>query len=63
MDAQSKKLDTFNKEKIYQTDEEHNNRSEGLNSKRNDAEEWIGELEDQVVAIAAGEQKKKVRAA
>lgn len=39
MDAQSKKLDTFNKEKIYQTDEEHNNRSEGLNSKLNDAEE------------------------
>ena len=35
------------------------NTLEGINSRINEAEEWISELEDQVVEITATEQKKK----
>lgn len=38
---------------------ERKNTLEGINSKWNDTEEWISELEDRVVEITDVEQKKK----
>ena len=35
------------------------NTLEGSNNRVNEAEEWISELEDQVVEITAAEQKKR----
>ena len=38
---------------------EMKNTLEGINSRPNDTEEWISDLEDKVVEITATEQKKK----
>ena len=38
---------------------EMKNTLEGSNNRVNEAEEWISELEDQVVEITAAEQKKR----
>ena len=40
---------------------EMKNTLEGLNSRLNDTEEWISELEDRIVEITANEQKKEKR--
>ena len=38
---------------------EMTNTLEGINSRLNDSEEWISELEDRVVENTAAEQKKE----
>ena len=37
------------------------NTLEGINSRLNDTEEWISELEDKVVEITEDEQKKRIK--
>ena len=68
MDAQSKKLQAFNKELGYikhnqtetkNTITEMKKTLEGINSTLNDTEERISELEDRVVETTAAEQKKE----
>ena len=68
MDAQSKKLDVFNrvrKCKKKKTPEMKNkitemkNTRKGINSRLNDTEEWICKPEDRVVEVTAAEQKKR----
>ena len=67
-DVQSKKLVVF-KQRIRKYKEqqiemktkitEMKNTLEGINSRLNDSEEWISELEDRVVENTAAEQKKE----
>ena len=65
MDAQSEELEVFKKElenikmKMKNTITEKKNTPEGVNSRLNDTEEWISELEDREVAITDAEQKKE----
>ena len=68
MDAQSKKLVVFNKEleniknkQIKNIITEMKNALEGINSRLNDTEEWISELEDRLVEITDAEQKKRMK--
>ena len=63
MDAQSKKLqEVFIRElENKNTITEMKNTLEGINSRINEAEEWISELEDRVVEITAAEQNKENR--
>ena len=69
MDAQSEKLEVFNKElenvknnktEMKTTITEIKNALEGINSRLNDAEERISELEDRAVEITATKQKKRI---
>ena len=67
LDAQSKKFKFLTKEleniKNNQTEKniitEMKNTLEGINSRLNDTEEWIRELEDRVAEITAAEQEKR----
>ena len=66
MDPQKEKLEVFNKElgKINnQPDEEYNKQNEKqtrrINSRLNDTEWFISELQDRIVEITAAEQKKE----
>ena len=68
MDAQSTKLEVFNKDlgniKSNQTEmkntiTEMKNSLEGINSRLNDTEKQISKLEDRVVKITATKQKKE----
>ena len=46
-------------EEYKNTKTEIKNTLEGINSRFNDTEEWISELEDRAVEIPQGEQKKE----
>ena len=68
MDAQSEKLEVFNKEleniknnqtELKNTITEMKNTLEGINSRVSEMEELISEVEDRVVEITATEEKKK----
>ena len=50
-----------NRTKLKNTVTESKNTPKGINSKLNDTEEWISDLEDRVVEITATEQKKEKR--
>ena len=63
IDAQSEKLDIFNKVRNYKEptnqmkDTITKNTLERINSRLNDTEEWISELEDRAEEITNDEQK------
>ena len=68
MDAQSEKLEVFNKEleniknnktELTNTITEMKNALEGINSRLNEADEWISELEYRVVEISTTKQKEE----
>ena len=49
-----------NQTELKKTITELKNTLEGINSRLNNREEWISKLEDRVVEIIQGEQKKKM---
>ena len=55
----NKDLEELKNREMNNTITEMKNTLEGINSKITEAEEWISDLEERMVEIAASEQRKK----